>query len=174
MATTIKQTEGVPAAYPSTSPAIELGDVAWQRVEQWIAWRYAPRSASWIVEGPGAWSPPLAPATLTTVEIWENGAWSAVTLPDASPFGGFMLTGAGPYRVTAVVGDDDAEVPAVVWEAVKRLAAYLASKPGKPGARSESVTAGSVSISSSRSPTWMAAAMQNSGAADLLRGLRNV
>jgi hypothetical protein len=171
MATTIKQTEGAPSAYPTQSPAIELNDVAWMRVEQWIAWRYTSRSVSWIVEGPGAWFPPLAPATITTVEIWLAGAWSEVTL-DASPLGGYMLTGEGPYRFTGTVGGGT--VPANVWEAVKRLAAYLNTKAGKPGARSESVTAGSVSISSSRSPTWMAAAMQNSGAADLLRGYRNV
>jgi hypothetical protein len=171
MATIIKQTEGAPSAYPTLSPAIELNDIAWMRVEQWIAWRYASRSVAWIVEGPGAWFPNLAPATITTVEIWDAGAWSDVTL-DASPLGGYMLPGEGPYRFTGTVGGGD--VPANVWEAVKRLAAYLNAKPGKPGARSESVTAGSVSVSSSRSPTWMAAAMQNSGAADLLRGYRNV
>lgn len=173
MAVTIKQAEGAPSSYPTQSPAIELNDVAWMRVEQWIAWRYTSRSVAWIVEGPGAWFPPLAPATITTVEIWDAGAWSDVTL-DASPLGGYMLTGEGPYRFSGSVGDDDADIPANVWEAVKRLAAYLNTKGGKPGARSESVTAGSVSVSSSRSPTWMAAAMQNSGAADLLRGLRNV
>jgi hypothetical protein len=171
MTTTIKQVEGVPVSYPTQSPAIELNDVAWQRVEQWIAWRYTSRSVSWTVAGPGEWNPPLAPTTITTVEIWNGTGWDNIT-PDASPLGGYVLPGHGPYRFTGTVGGGT--VPANVWEAVKRLAAYLNTKGGKPGARSESVTAGSVSVSSSRSPTWMAAAMQNSGAADLLRGYRNV
>lgn len=169
MAVTIKQTEGAPDSYPTKSPAIELNDVAWMRVEQWIAWRYTSRSVAWIVEGQGEWVPPLTPATITTVEIWADGAWSEIT-PDASPLGGYWLPGHGPYRFTGTVGGG--LIPANVWEAVRRLAAYLNTKPGKPGARSESVTAGSVSVSSSRSPTWMAAAMQNSGAADLLRSYR--
>ena len=169
MAVTIKQTEGAPDSYPTKSPAIELNDVAWMRVEQWIAWRYTSRSVAWIVEGPGAWFPPLAPSTITTVEIWDAGAWSEIT-PDASPLGGYWLPGHGPYRFTGTAGGG--LIPANVWEAVKRLAAYLNTKPGKPGARSESVTAGSVSVSSSRSASWMAQAMQNSGAADLLRSYR--
>jgi hypothetical protein len=173
MTTIIKQVEGAPESYPVTSPAIALNDVAWQRVEEWIAYRFAARDVSWIVEGPGEWTPPLTPATITTIEIWADGTWSEIT-PDASPLGGYWLSGCGPYRFTGTAGSDDADVPANVWEAVKRLAAYLTAKPGKPGARSESVTAGSVSISSSRSSSWMAQAMQNSGAADLLRSYRRV
>jgi hypothetical protein len=65
-------------------------------------------------------------------------------------------------------------VPAIVWEAVKRLAAYLSAKAGTPGARSESISAGSIDISRTRSESWMARAMANSGAADLLRNYRRV
>jgi hypothetical protein len=169
MAVTIKQTEGAPSSYPVLSPPIELNDIAWQRVEEWIAHRFTARGVTWIVEGPGEWTPPLTPATITTIEIWTGGAWEVIT-PDASPLGGYWLPGCGPYRFTGTVGGG--LIPANVWEAVKRLAAYLNAQPGKPGARSESVTAGSVSVSSSRSASWMAQAMQNSGAADLLRSYR--
>jgi hypothetical protein len=176
MATTIKQNEAAPASYPTTSPALVNGDVAWQRIESYIAHRYTARTVEWIVEGCGEWVAPLSPATVSAVEVWSRaGEWESVTL-NPSPLGGYRLPCTGPYRFTATVGGGSPApvVPAIVWEAVKRLDAYLAAKPGKPGATSESITAGSISISHRRSESWMASALQNSGAADLLRGYRNV
>ena len=177
MATTIKQTEALPTAYPdapdtlSTAAAALDADMIWQRIESYIAYRWTARDVEWIVEGPCEWTPPLAPTTISTVEAWDGAAWSDIT-PDASPLGGYWLAGAGPYRFTGTVGDGD--VPAAVSEAFHRLAEYMAAKPGKPGATSERITAGSISLSHTRSESWMALAMQNSGAGDLLRPYRRV
>jgi hypothetical protein len=177
MAVTIKQVESAPEAWPdapaglSTAATALNPDFIWQRIEAYTASRYTARDVTWIVEGPGGWQPPLTPATISTVEIWQDDAWAAVTVA-ASPLGGYCLPGCGPYRFTASVGDGD--VPANVNEAFRRLAEYMAAKPGKAGARQESVAAGSITISSTRDPAWLANAMQNSGAADLLRGLRHV
>ena len=176
-ATTIKQTEAAPESYPtvattgwSTGAAALSQDMIWQRIETYVAWRSTERAVTWIVEGCGEWTPPLTPATVSTVEIWESNAWSTVT-PDASPLGGYCLPG-GTYRFTGTAGDDDADIPAAITEAVRRLAEYMAGKAGKPGASSESIGAGSISLSHRRSPSWMAQAMQNSGAGDLLRPYR--
>jgi len=169
MTTTIKVIEDQPESYPTLSPPIELNDVAWQRIEGYIAHRFSERDVAWIVEGPGEWVAPLTPTTIATVEIWRDGAWENIT-PDASPLGGYWLTGHGPYRFTGSVGGG--EIPAGVWEAVKRLAAYLNADPGEAGARSNSMTLGPLSETVMRSSSWMAQAMQNSGAADLLRRYR--
>lgn len=178
MATTIKQTEAAPEEYSdapdnlSTAAAALSADMVWQRIEAYVAWRWTARDVVWIVEGPGEWHPPLAPTTVSTIEVWSRaGEWEAITL-DASPLGGYYLPYAGPFRFTATVGSGD--VPANVTEAFRRLAEYMAAKPGKAGARSESIAAGTITISSSRDPAWLAKAMQNSGAGDLLRNLRHV
>lgn len=176
--TTIKQIESAPTSYPtvatagwSTAAAALSQPMIWQRIESYIAHRWTARDVEWIVEGPCEWSPPLAPATISTVEIWEDGTWVDIS-PDASPLGGYWLSGCGPYRFTGTVGSGT--VPAAVTEAFRRLAEYMAAKPGKPGATSERITAGSISLQHTRSESWMALAMQNSGAADLLRNYRHV
>lgn len=180
MATTINQDETAPASYPtvtttgwSTAAAALDQDMIWQRIEPYIAWRWTARDVTWVVEGPGNWHPPLTPATISTVEVWSERAnvWETATL-DASPLGGYYLPCTGPYRFTGSVGSGT--VPAAVTEAFRRLAEYIAAKPGKPGASSESITAGSISLSHRRSESWVALAMQNSGAADLLRKYRHV
>lgn len=177
MTTTIRQSEEIPASYPATPSGLSTAAAAlepamvWHRLESWIAHRFSERAVVWTVEGLGCWEPPLTPATITKCEIWRGEAWEELTLP-AAPLGGFVLGGCGPYRFTGTVGVANADVPAGVSEAYRRLAEYMAAKPGKPGAVSESVSAGSVSISTRRSPSWIAQAMQNSGAADLLRSYR--
>lgn len=178
MATTIKQVEAIPAAYPatpsglSTAAAAVDADAIWQRIESYIAHRYSSRSIVWIVEGCGEWHPPLAPATITTVEVWEADAWEAVTL-SPSPLGGYCLPGDGPYRFTGTVGSGT--VPEIVAEAFRRLAEYMAaSSKGSPGTTRERVTAGSVTVDKSREASWAAQAMANSGAGDLLRNFRRV
>lgn len=176
MAETLKAMESAPAAYPSApaglsdDAAMLNADFIWQRIEAYTAWRWSERAAEWIVEGPGCWSPPLAPVTVATVENWQSETWQACTAAP-SPFGGYDLAGSGPYRFTGVVGTDD-DPPADVLEAFRRLAEYMAAKPGKAGASSESVSAGSVTLSHNRSAEWLARAMINSGAADLLRRYR--
>lgn len=178
MAETIRQTEGVADEYPaapsglSTAAAALDPNMIWQRIEGYTAHRYSGRSIEWIAEGCGEWHPPLAPATITTVEVWRADAWEALTL-SPSPLGGYCLPG-GMYRFSGTVGDDS-DVPAAVQEAFRRLAEYMAaSKKGSPGTTRERVTAGSVTVDKSRSASWAAQAMANSGAGDLLRNYRRV
>jgi len=178
MATAIKQIESVAETYPaapsglSTAAAALPAALIWQRIESYIAWRWTPRDVTWVVEGHGTWHAPLTPATISTVEAWSSAdEWESVTLAP-SPLGGYFLPATGPYRFTASVGAGT--VPAVVNEAFRRLAEYMAAKSGKPSARNEPVSAGSITITHSRDEAWMAHAMQNSGAADLLRNYRRV
>lgn len=174
-AVTIKVTEAVPDDWPSvvdpSDDALAFADAAWLRVEAYIALRVAERAVEFIAEGCGSWVPPLRPTTITTVERWTGTAWEAVTDLPPSPLGGYELPG-GTWRFQGVAGDDMAEPPELVAEAVRRLAAYLAAAPGKPGASSESVAAGSVTIATTRSAAWRARAIDNSGAGDLLRAYR--
>lgn len=184
MSTTIKQVESPPEAYPEigSPPFVTLSAAAseldpamlWARIESHIAHRFTPRDVVWIVEGPGEWTPPLTPAAVDTIEVWRGESWVETLDVAGSPCGGFTLPGDGPYRVTATVGDGSPfpEVPAIVWEAFRRLAEYAAQRAGKAGARSESVSAGTVTLSHSRHEAWLGRAMQNSGAADLLRTFR--
>lgn len=176
MAVTLKQVEAIPAAYPdapsglTTAAAAVDADMIWQRIEAYIAHRWASRAVVWTVEGCGDWEPPLTPATIDTLEVWQGDQWVAAdTLVSPSPLGGYCLPG-GTYRFTGTVGAGDP--PAAVMEAFRRLAEYMASKPGKAGARSESITSGTLSLSTTRSPEWMGRAMSNSGAGDLLRPYR--
>lgn len=168
MATTIKQTEGAPESYPVLDPAVS--DAVWQRIEAYIAHRYSSRSIEWIVEGCGEWHPPLAPATISTFEVWKGEVWESLTLPP-SPMGGYCLPG-GTYRFTGTVGGGD--VPSAVEEAARRLSEYMAASIKSAGLTRERVTAGSVTVDKSRSASWAAQAMANSGAGDLLRQYRRV
>ena len=178
MAATIQINEAASLTYPATpSPlsaaAAALGPATiWQRIESYIVWRWTSRAVNWVVEGPGEWHPTLAPATISIVEVWSAAdVWETATL-NASPLGGYWLPCTGPYRFIGTVGAGDC--PEAVKLAFIRLAEYMANKPGKPGATSESITAGSISIAHSRSASWIASAMANSGAGDLLRSYRRV
>lgn len=176
MAETLKQTEGIPASYPSVIPYLNrnLGNfspmeedgraepaLVWQRIEAYVAHRWTPRVVVWIVAGEGHWTPPLTPATVSLVECWENGGWSTTT-PPASPLGGYELPGEGPYRITATVGGG--EVPEAVKEAFRRLHEYsrgVAEQWRASASDNEGVVTG-----------WAGKAIQLSGAADLLRPYR--
>jgi hypothetical protein len=181
MPTVIQQVEAAPAKFNGRPPRQTVGDaldrfgkVAWQRIEPWIAWRFSPRTVTWIVQGPGDWRPPLTPAVIDTVEVWNGDAWEATTL-SPSALGGYALPGCGPYRFTATVGTPATTAPPdIVQDAVKRLAEYLAAEPSvHPGATSERESdEGLGETAIERSPSWVARAMQNSGAADLLRNYR--
>lgn len=170
MAATLKEVEAIPASYPavtglSTAAAALDADALWQRVEAYCRVRFTEREVIWTVEGPGLWEAPLSPATISTVGVWEGGAWQAVTLSEG-PYG-YDLPGDGPYRITANVGAGS--VPAAVSEAFRRLAEYLADKPDRAGASSYSIDFGELKESYDRTPAWVAKALQLSGAADLLR-----
>lgn len=103
MADTIRQDEEMPEEYPDvpsglSAAAQALGlDLVWQRIENYVACRWTARDVTWIVEGSGEWVPPLKPATVATVEIWQSDTWQAVTL-SPSALGGYELPGHGPYR----------------------------------------------------------------------------
>ena len=175
MAVTLKQTESAPDAYPDAPEGLSTDAAAidpaliWQRIESYVAWRGASRDVEWIVEGEGQWSPPLKPAIVTTTEGWSDDAWQAVELRPTA-LGGYCLPGCGPYRIAGTVGDDAADVPALIMEAFRRLAEYFAALGfDDVGKRSESVP-----------DIWQgeydnrarARALQDSGAADLLRTFR--
>ncbi len=175
-ATTIRQVEAAPASYPTAPSGLSAAAAAldaamiWQRIESYIAYRFAEREVVWIVEGPGEWAPPLAPATVTATEVWEGDAWASFT-PTPSPLGGYVLPGCGAYRFTADVGGG--AVPERVTEAVRRLAEYFAgaAQSANPGLRQETVEGvGSFDYDAGT----IAKAMERSGAGDLLRPYRMV
>jgi hypothetical protein len=175
VASTIFASEGVPDAYPDAPEGLSEDAAAidaamiWQRLEAYISHRFTPRTVEWIVEGCGDWQPPLKPAEIEATEAWNGDGWEPVTL-SPSPLGGYCLPGTGPYRFTGTAGDGDAEVPAIVLEAYRRLAEYFAEPIAGVGIRSESVP--EVAAIEYGSPTWRAQALQQSGAADLLRTYR--
>ena len=172
--TVLEQDEDLPDSYPVLSPAVP--DHVWQRLESYIAWRSTERTVVWIVEGCGEFTAPLKPATMTTIEIWDDlaKAWSDITAnAEVSPRG-YWLPGKGPYRFTATVGDDDPP-PAAIAKAAQLLAAYMAANPGTPGATRVRDEVTGIGVNDVwRDPSWMARAMQNSGAGDLLRPYRRV
>ncbi|SFP35160.1 hypothetical protein [Tranquillimonas alkanivorans] len=192
MATTIRQVEEKPAAYPPaptvSGQSLTPDDAAvlWQRLESYIVHRWTPRQVVWTVEGEGEWTPPLTPADVTSVEVWESGAWVATT-PPAGPLGGYDFPGDGPYRVMATAGDtgvpvEEVKPPEDVLWAFRRLAAYCVS----PARHANLLSATSVEeeeragdgstarLSYERPATWLGRAIVNSGAADLLRTYRRV
>lgn len=181
MAVTLKQVETV-TTYPDAPEGLSEKAAAldanfiWSRIEAFTAWRWSEREVVWTVEGAGEWAAPLAPATLDSVEVWDNGAWVECT-PDPSPWGGYDLPACGPYRITATVGGGD--VPAAVSEAFRRLAEYSVEisadgmVAGHPSHTAHTVGIGNaINESYDRPATWAARAMQHSGAADLLRPYR--
>jgi hypothetical protein len=173
MAETLKQIEWAPAQWPARPPSmsVEAAMIApaiiWARLEHYTAQRFSARDIQWIVEGPGNWEAPLSPATITTVERWVNGAWQEDAALSASPLGGYVLSGCGPYRFTGTVGAGP--VPEIVNQAYRRLAEYFAASDGRAGLRAETVQdIGSFEYDLNA----VASALQKSGAADLLRGYR--
>ncbi|MFT6088341.1 hypothetical protein [Sulfitobacter sp.] len=169
----IKKFEAVPVGYPD--PPDGLSDHAaaldasmlWARIEAYTAYRFTEREVVWTLRGDGGdeWHPSLAPVLSREAHIWASDAWEAVPLLDG-PLG-VCLPVEGIYRITAHVGAGD--VPAPVSEAYRRLAEYSAGI----GSSADSFTAVNEGESSfERSSTWAARAIQNSGAADLLRSYR--
>lgn len=171
----LQRDEAVPASYPAEPSGLSLAammlDAAalWARIEAHTAHRFTTREVVWTVEGPGEFKPDLQPATITAREVWDGVSWITASLSDG-PLGGVLLAGEGPYRITADVGGGD--VPAPVYEAYRRLAEYLAEDGNPAGASSYSYRLGDVEETTQRSPAHVARALQNSGAADLLRTFR--
>jgi hypothetical protein len=171
----LQRDEAVPASYPAIPSGLSLeammlnASALWARIEAYTAHRFTPREVVWTVAGPGAFTPDLKPATITATEVWDGASWIAASL-SAYPLDGLLLNGEGPYRITADVGGGD--VPAPVSEAYRRLAEYLAEDGSPAGASSYSYKLGDVEETTQRSPAHVARALQNSGAADLLRRYR--
>lgn len=182
-APTIRQTETLPDKWPHVPgvPAMAgtLERAVWQRIEGYVAHRFALRPVVWIAEGPGEWIPPLTPATVTTVEKWDctTSAWLAATL-SPSPSGGYLLQSYAQYRFTGTAGNADiyatSLIPDGVQEAYRRLARYMMTDPGRPGASREVQSIDVLRREIERDPAHMAKALQNSGAADLLRSYRRI
>lgn len=159
-----------PLGLSAAAMAIPL-PVIWRRLESWMAWRWGQRPATFIVEGGcGAWRPPLYPLVATTVERWDGDAWGAVTL-SADPLGGLKIGDGSHYRVAGTLGFD-VDPPEDVLEAYRRLAEYSSEEHGLDGSSSRTVELGNLRESYERAPTWLARALTNSGAADLLRPYR--
>lgn len=170
MIETLAQFENPPEAYPEI-PGLTGDDLAtaWQRIEAYTAYRFSPRLVTWLVDSSGGeWSLPLRPATGVTAGIWAGDGYEPVTLAPAP--GGWRIP-CGRFEIKATVGA--APVPAAVAAAVKRLADYLAGESLLPaGLRSYSANVGQLSETVSGDPARAARALQNSGAADLLRPYR--
>lgn len=173
------QSVDAPASWPAKPSGLSTAADAfseafvWQRLEGRMSWRWGERSAIWTVQGPGDFNPPLKPATITATELWDGTGWASVTL-DNSPLGGVVLTGEGPWRITATVGDSAAP-PDIVLEAYTRFAEYLAELGAEAvpkGAQSHSIDLGSVKESVRLDPHREARAIDLSGAGDLLRDYR--
>ncbi len=173
----LAQSEAIPAAYPDvptglTAPAAALDPAAiWARIEAYTAHRFTPRAVAWTIQGNAGveWTPPLVPLGSHSAERWWDAQWTAVDLLPG-PLG-LCLPSNGTYRITGQVGAGP--VPAPVSEAFRRLAEYLADTDDRAGASSYSVgMGGEIQEEYARNPAWVARAMQNSGAADLLRPYR--
>lgn len=163
-----RQIEGAPETYPAVEGV--TGDalaVAWQRVEHYIAYRFAPRDVTWYVLGDGCeWHPPLAPVVSLTISSGGETPYA----PEAGETGGWVLPD-GIVTVTATVGAGPA--PEAVTEAVKRLAGYQASASPLPNGVTR-ISSGSLDIAVRADMVHPAQALINSGAADLLRAYRRV
>ena len=179
----IKQFEAVPADYPtapaglSTAAAALDAAMIWARIEAYTAHRWTVREVVWTLTGGGGdqFYPRLTPVVSRVAHVWDGAAWEALTLLDG-PLG-ICLPRDGTYRITAQVGAGD--VPAPVSEAFRRLAEYSAEigdsgmVAGHPSHTSHSVEIGDdIKETFDRPATWVAKAMQNSGAGDLLRNFR--
>ena len=170
MALMLKETESLPAEYPALPD--DLSDTAdqapglWQRIEAYCRTRYTPRNVEWVLKGAGDWEPPLEPTTLTTLEIWQDNAWDRVE-PYPTPLGGYFLPTEGYYRIQGDIAE--AEVPAAVWEAYRRLAGYLGEAYSSQPETRFKVVLGEIDFSWARPEAWKARALVLSGAADLLR-----
>jgi len=166
----IAQFENPPEAYPEI-PGL-TGDelaTAWQRIEHYTAYRFSPRTVTWLLESCGGeWIAPLRTVSSITARRWTGDGYQSVTLAPAP--GGWKVP-AGRYEIEATVGAGP--VPAAVASAVKRLAEYMAEESLLPaGLRSYSANVGQLSETVSGDPARAARALQNSGAADLLRPYR--
>ena len=172
MVDVLGQDEGAPSSYPpkpsglsAEADALDPAGV-WQRIEGWIARRWGERTVTWIVAGPGVWSPNLKPTSVDSAEVWDGETWTTTTLAPAPT--GYDLDHK-TYKITATVGTAS-DPPEAVLEAYRRYAEYVAGMKADGHAGVTSVSDGDFSMS--RPAQWAARALHYSGAADLLRAFR--
>lgn len=172
-----RQIEEQPDSWPPIDSTSSVPESAiWQRIEQWIAWRWPERKVTWLVEGDGVFRPPLLPWKVTKVEVFA-GCWQDTEDYTESPIGLYLPYGLS--RITADVGDNTTEPPAVM-EAAARLMAYMQELAESPFGEASAVTnfsqatakEGDLTLGFSRTMKAKAQALQLSGAADLLRPWR--
>lgn len=150
----------------------------WRRIEAYTSRRWSTRQCAWVVSGPGDWRPHLLPAENFVVSIWDDDTktWGAVTV-EANPVGGFYLPKCATYKITADIGANAGDVPPSVIAAYERLSQYMteaAADSAPVGAASYGLKLGSgFDETVERNPNFLARAMVNSGAGDLLRGYRS-
>ncbi|MEM6438548.1 MAG: hypothetical protein AAF763_02460 [Pseudomonadota bacterium] len=177
----LEMDEGEPNAWPEivdrmgallgrdpNDPAVEMAAV-WRRIEAWVSWRGPARSAAFTLEGPGEWRPPLHPFALLQAFRWDatSRIWMETTLP-AAPLG-YELDD-GRWLVTGTAGNDDAPVPAEIYEAAQRLEEYMRGIANK----NKDSFAYTELYQSRRAARYAARALELSGAADLLRPWRKL
>ncbi|MEM9714934.1 MAG: hypothetical protein AAF826_00300 [Pseudomonadota bacterium] len=174
----IKQTEAAPDNYPGLPSGLSAmaaaldTDALWARIESHITYRFTARELVWVIEGLKGddWTPPLASVVSQVAQKWDGGAWVSVALQDG-PLG-LCLPSDGLFKVAAQVGAGP--VPAPVSEAFRRLAEYLADDGDQAGVSEYSFWIAEMSESFKRNAAWTAKALQDSGAADMLRPYRRV
>ena len=177
MTALLSEVEGKPESWPAVTarfpnrPADDDNPdipqaVTWRRLESWIGWRWPARTVTWIVEGPGVFAPRLQPFTLSTAEVWRDGAWAAATL-EAAPLG-YALE-AESYRIAGTAGDDT-DPPEAVLEAFRRLHEYGLGVARSYWAETAEISDGEGQVATA----WAARAIHLSGAADLLRPWRRL
>lgn len=164
----VSQKEALPESYPDvegvTGAALEA---AWQRIEHYIAHRFAPRQVVWRLDADaGEWLAPLGPIVTISAQRGDGAPYE----PETGPMGGYMLE-CGHTVLTATVGAEP--VPVAVTQAVQRLARYLAFADSIPAGVTR-FSSGTFNAALRRDDMAPAKAMVNSGAADLLRAYRRV
>ena len=169
MTVTLRQTESLPGEYPAVTGVPDASlTMSWQRIEHYIAWRFSEREVTWHVQSDGCeWHAPLKPVvSLSGVD--ENG--EAIVIEDGAT-GGYSLP-EGIVTLTATVGAEAA--PEAVLEAVRRPNAYLAVSDLMiyDAAAGQSATDDGEEPILKWNNVHPGKAMQNSGAADLLRAYR--
>lgn len=171
MTEVLSEDEGAPSSRPDMDAVlgpetVDFEVAAWERIETWTAYRFGERQVVWIVEGPGIWRARLRPATVETVEVWRDDAWTATTA-NAAPLG--LELDDRTFRITATVGDTG-DPPQGFMEAFRRLVEYMAEVEKDPAEGHSSVADGDYSFT--RPAGWAARAIHLSGAGDLLRAYR--
>lgn len=170
------------AAYPATPSGLSDAGAAlapalvWDRLYQWIGWRWGTSAVEWTVKGGGVFAVPLRPATVEAVAYWDKDVEDWIAVPLGKDPMGISLPFDATWKVDATCGAGVTQAPAIVDEAYRRLADYLAAAPDDmAGVTSATETVeGVMTQSFHRSSTWRARALEASGAADLLRSYRRL